>query len=114
MFFFNLSTRRAGAATKCWANLASVTAPMLSAVAFAAASTASTDCAKLLDNQAVVFGDMSDGDEKLVTIAGTTLKIDPWANKQKWTISAPLGADCSALVNVRTPAALSQRPLFMR
>ena len=87
---------------------------MLPAVAFAAAFTAGTDCAKLLDNQAVVFGDMSDGDEKLVTISGTTLKIDPWDNKQTWHIVAPLGADCSALVNFSVPGKPNPPPVPLK
>ena len=71
-------------------------------LAFGAAvlAFASPDCSQLLDGKPVVFADMSDGDEKLVTLSGATMQIDPYGNAQNWTISAPLSkTDCSAMVN---------------
>ena len=51
---------------------------LFAGVALPPAATPHTDCAALLSDQAVVFADMHDGDEKIVTITPTAIQIDPW------------------------------------
>ena len=77
-------------------------------------ATPRTDCAALLSDQAVVFADMHDGDEKIVTITATTIQIDPWLNNQTWSVRAPIADDCTASIDFRVPGKPSPPPCALK
>ena len=49
-----------------------------------------------------VFADMHDGDQKEVTIDGTSVEIKPHGNDQKWHVTSVLNVD-SASVDFNVP-----------
>lgn len=73
---------------------------MVRAAAFAlAVAVADASC-----DMQMVFADMHDGDEKEVTIAGTTMTIKPSGNNQTWIVNTVIDAEtCSAVIDFNVP-----------
>ena len=74
------------------------------------------DCSKLFDGQAVIFADMHDGDEKIVSIqsSGSILQIEPWNSTDVWKVTAPIRTtDCTAMVNFDVPGKPSPPPVSL-
>lgn len=59
-----------------------------------------------------VFADMHDGDQKEVTIDGTSVEIKPYGNDQKWHVTSVLNVDsCSASVDFNVPGKPNPPPV---
>jgi hypothetical protein len=76
-------------------------------------AAAASGCSTLVDGQAIVFADMHDGDEKIVSIVdgAKNLQIEPWNSKDVWKVTAPLTADCTAMVDFNVPGKRSPPPV---
>ena len=56
------------------------------------------------NGRAVVVGDMSDGDEKLVSLSGSRLTLKPHANNQTWVVHSTFKiSTCSAVIDFNVP-----------
>ena len=76
---------------------------LLYVVALATAVAGASVCENL-NGASAVFADIHDGDQKAVSIKGSTLTIKPHGNDQTWTVEATLDLKyCNASVNFDVP-----------
>jgi hypothetical protein len=64
----------------------------------------------------LVFLDMHDGDEKMVTVANGMISIVPHGNNQTWKVTAPLkgntaGEQCTAIIDFDVPGKPNPPPI---
>lgn len=67
------------------------------------------------DRLHAVYADMHDGDQKEITISGTSMVIKPSGNNQTWVVNAKVDTEsCSAMVDFNVPGKPGPPPVSLK